>query len=115
MENMPKTKKKKLSSDFSLRLNGGQGGRFKPKQDDSEWKFQKIRDTNLYYEMLCEPTNPDNVQKQRDNLSGNRLINQKKMDNHHKKIVSVLTICTGEGSKDEIIGGKRPGKIQLLY
>ena len=53
------------------------GERVKPKQDDSDWKFQTYRSTNLAYDMLCEPKSSDNEEKEGDNISGNRLINQK--------------------------------------
>ena len=49
----------------------------KPKQDDSDWKFQTHRGTNLAYDMLCEPISSDNEEKEGDNLSRNRLINLK--------------------------------------
>ena len=32
----------------------------KPKQNDSDWKFQTYRGTNLDYVMLCEPKGSDN-------------------------------------------------------
>ena len=59
---------------------GGEG--VKPKQDDSDWKFQTCRGTNLAYDMLYEPKSSDNKEKEGDNSSGNRLINLK-IDNQH--------------------------------
>ena len=53
----------------------GGGGNVKPNQDDSEWNFQTCRGTNLYYEMVYEPTGSDNEEKEGDNLSGNHLVN----------------------------------------
>ena len=77
MEDMRKTKKKRLSADFSLSLLGGWGGYVKPKQDNSVWKFQTYRGNNLDYDLLCEPTSSDNEEKEGDNLSDNCLVNQK--------------------------------------
>ena len=46
MENMPKTKRKRLSADFYLVPHGCWGGLVNPKQDHSYWKFPNYRGTN---------------------------------------------------------------------
>ena len=53
MENMPKTKKKRLSADFTKSIHGGWGRRLIPRKDDSGWIFQTYKVTSLSYEMLC--------------------------------------------------------------
>ena len=86
-------------------------GRIIPKQDDPEWKFQTDRGTNLAYDMLYEPISSDNEEKDGYNISGNRLIKLRILTT---KFFSVPTMCTGEGSTDEIKIGKRPGKPHFL-
>ena len=44
-------------------------GRVKPKEDDSGWKFQAYRVTNLDYDMLCGPKSSDNEEKEGDNFA----------------------------------------------
>ena len=63
-----------------------------PKEDDSEWKFETTsrigndRGTNLAYDvLLCEPISSDNEQKEGDNLSGNHLVNLKKLTTNVEK------------------------------
>ena len=56
-------------------MNGVGGWGVRPNQDDSEWNFQTCRGTNLYYEMVYEPTGSDNEEKEGDNLSSNHLVN----------------------------------------
>ena len=53
MEDLPRTKKLGLTSDFSFGRTGGWGGRIK--QNENCWKFQSHKGTNLGYDMLCEP------------------------------------------------------------
>ena len=89
-------------------------GRIIPKQDDAEWKFQTYRGTNLANDMLCKPRSSDNKQKEGDNISGDRLINIKKLTTNIENCFSVPTMSTGEGYTDRIRRGKRPGKCHLL-
>ena len=37
------------------------GGRIK--HNDNDWKFQKYKETNLDYDMLCESVNTDQEEK----------------------------------------------------
>ena len=80
---MVKTKNKRLSADFYLSLRSRWEGQVKPKKDDSDWKFQTYRGTNLSYDMFCAPTSSDNEDKEGDNIRGNRPINLK-IDNQHR-------------------------------
>ena len=50
-----------------------------PKEYDSDWKFQTHRGRNLFYYMSCEPKSSYNEEKEGDNLSGNHLVNLKKL------------------------------------
>ena len=59
----------------------------KPKQDDSECKFHHFRGTNLYCQMLCEPTRSDNYKKEGDNLSANIFVNINKLTTNMDKIL----------------------------
>ena len=74
MENLPKTKKPRLISDFSLDNNGGWGGRIKHNYND--WKFHGYKGNNLGYDMLCESVNSDQEEKEEDLPNSNLIINQ---------------------------------------
>ena len=75
MENLPKTIKPRLVADFTLNNTGGWGGgRIK---QNCNWKFHGYKGTNLGYDMMCEPVNSDQEEKEGDELNGNRIINPK--------------------------------------
>ena len=73
-----------------------------PKQDDPYRKLHTCRGTNLDYDMLCQPTISYNEEKEGDNLSSNRLINHKIIDDQQGEFFSVPTMCTGEKYIDEV-------------
>ena len=77
MENLPKTKKPRLVTDFTLGHTGGWGrGRIK---QNNGWKFHGYKGTNLGYDMLCESVNSDQEEKEGDVLNSNRIINLKNL------------------------------------
>ena len=47
------------------------------KHNDNDRKYQKYKETNLDYYMLCESVNTDQEKKEGDVLNGNRIINIK--------------------------------------
>ena len=67
------------------------------KQDDPEWKFHTYRVNNLFYDMLCDPTSSDNEEKEGDNLSGNCLINLKKLTTDIEKPLVCRKFSQGKG------------------
>ena len=73
MEKLRKTKKLRLTFDFSLDCINGQGRR--TKQNENDWKFQSYKGTNLGYFMLCESEKYDQEEKEADLLNGNPIIN----------------------------------------
>ena len=75
MENLPKTKKPRLVTDFTLDYIGAWGrGRIK-KNDDR--KFHSYKGTNLGYDMMCKSVNSNQEENQGDVLNGNCIINLK--------------------------------------
>ena len=85
MKITPKTKIKILGADFSLDRTGGWWGRMI--HNDNDWKFQKYKGTNLYYDMLSESVNTDQEEKEGDVLKGNRIINLKNLRTNTEKIL----------------------------
>ena len=75
MENLPKTTKLRLTSDFSIGHTGSWWGRIK--HNDNNWKFQSYKGTNLVYDMLYESVNSDQEEKEGDLINGNLIINLK--------------------------------------
>ena len=74
MENLPKTRKPRLTADFSLDHTAGWwGGHIK--HNDHDWKFQSYKGINLGYDMICEAVNSDQEEKEGDVLNGNPIIN----------------------------------------
>ena len=61
------------------------GGRIK--HNDSDWKFQIYKGTNLDYYMLCESVNTDQEEKEGYVLKGNRIINLKNLSTNIEKFV----------------------------
>ena len=45
------------------------------KHNDNDWKFHSYKGTKLGYDIICEPVNSDQEEKERDLLNGNRIIN----------------------------------------
>ena len=78
MEILPKTKKPRLITDFSLDHNGGWGGG-RIKHNDNDWTFQSYKGTNLGYDMIFASVNSDQVKKEGDVLNGDHIINLKNL------------------------------------
>ena len=66
-------RQKRLTADFSFGNTGGWGGRIKHNEND--WKFQRYKETNLGYNMLCGSVNSDQEEKEQYLLNSNRIIN----------------------------------------
>ena len=77
MENLPQTKKIRLTADFYLGHNGDWGRCIKHNKND--WVFHSYKGTNLGYGMLCESVKSDQEEKEVDLLKGNRIINLKQL------------------------------------
>ena len=56
MENMLRTKKKRLPAQFIEVFIVAGGGCVKPKRDDPDWKFQTYKSNYLAYDMFCDTT-----------------------------------------------------------
>ena len=56
MESLPKTKKPRLVTNFTLYHTGGLEGRIKQNDD---WKFHSYKRINLCYDMMCESVKSD--------------------------------------------------------
>ena len=74
MENLPRSEKLRLTSDFLLFIMVDRGGAYK--KNDNDWKFQINKGTNLGCDMLCESVISDQEGKEGDLLNGNCIINQ---------------------------------------
>ena len=63
MENLKKTKKTRLTSNFYLGHHGGWGGGGGIKQNENDWKFNSYKGTNLGYDVLYKSLNSDQEEK----------------------------------------------------
>ena len=78
IDNLHKTRKLRLTSDFSLGHHGGWGGWGWGgciKNNENHWKFLSYKGTNLGYDMLCQSVNSDQDEKEGDLLNSYRIIN----------------------------------------
>ena len=57
------------------------------KQDEWYWWFQTYRGTNLYYDMLSNPTSSDSEEKEVYNLIVDRPVNQNKLSTKIEKLL----------------------------
>ena len=89
---MPKTRKPRLVTDFTLDYTGGWGWRIKQNDD---WNFHGYKGTNLGYDMMCESVNSDQEEKEGDVLNDSRIINLKNLITNINKIL-VCKDCAQE-------------------
>ena len=82
-------------------------------QDDPQCKFKTYMGNNLAYKIFCETACSDNEEKEGDDISGNCLINLKTLTTNIE-FFSVPTMCTGDGSTDDIRRGKRTEKLHIF-
>ena len=75
MEDLSKTNKLRLTSDFFIGHHGGWRGHIK--QNDNNWIFHSYKGTRLGNYMLCASIKSDKEEKEEDLLNSNHIINLK--------------------------------------
>ena len=83
------------------------GGHIKHK---NYWKFHSYKGINSGYDMLCEPVNSDQEEKEGDVLNSNRIINLKNLISNIDNFWCAKNVHRGRNYR-KIRGGKRRRKL----
>ena len=77
IEYLPRTKKPRLVTDFTLVNTGGWGGHIQ--HNDNYCKLQSYKGTNLGYDMICESVKSDQEEKEGYVLNDSRIMHLKNL------------------------------------